>query len=302
MGTQWKSRGKSTTTPISNKKRRPVKLATPKTESILLIGSEHYYDSFWWKMMFVGAASSKSAHGLLRSASRKTLGYVDSGYTRFEKLAIESLATNYGFSIVALNSTQSLMALMNRDRPEYRIRDLVVFSHGIPGKIDLNYWSSPKIVLGLNNITIVSDKAFSRDGRFFSYACRTGTGVGGDSFDSETEAYPQESLAQKMAVWFNIEVHAHMRRTLYRDVLRPPSSSKEIVESLNKERKSKEGSVISISPEYEGLPHDGLGGFGEWKEGTKDYALWRKGGGIALPVAAATPEGLPATMKVYKPR
>jgi hypothetical protein len=316
MPTQrWKQRGQSTTTPIEQARRREVQLAVPKTESIVFVGSELYYNSFWLKMMFVGAASV-GARRLLREADRKVLAYVDKGYTRFEKLAIESMASEGGFSIVSLTSTQGLLSLLNRDRDEFKLRDVVFFCHGVPGKIELNFWGSPAIRWGLNNLTLVSSKAFAADARVYSYACRSGVGADGDAFASEADALPDESLANKIAQWFGIEVHAFMRRTFYGDVLREKSNSSTISDTLKTQRGSQEGQRIDISAEHEALPHDGLGSWqpltdtfvhqrlpgSAAREGTAGYALWRKSGGRSLPVAAASPTGLPAAMRVFPPR
>jgi hypothetical protein len=312
---QWKQRAQTTTTPIGQTARREAMLPVARTESILFIGSELYYNSFWLKMMFV-AAASVGAKRLLRQADRKVLAYVDKGYTRFEKLAIESIASEGGFAIVPLSSTQGLLALMNRERDEFKLRDVVFFCHGVPGKIELNFWGSPPVRWGLNNLTLVSDKAFAPDARVYSYACRSGVGADGESFASETDALPDESLANKIAQWFGIEVHAFMRRTFYGDVLRDKSQSEKIASVLKKLRESEEGQRIDISDEYEALPHDGLGSWepltdsfirGRWpgsssREGTAAYALWRKAGGRALPTAASSPTGLPSAMRVFTRR
>lgn len=59
--------------------------------------------------------------------------------------------------------------------------------------------------------------------------------------------------------------------------------------------------MIAISPEHEALLHAGLaqGIRSKWS-GVDEYALWRKGSGLSLPVAGDDPEGLPTGMRAFK--
>lgn len=41
---------------------------------------------------------------------------------------------------------------------------------------------------------------------------------------------------------------------------------------------------------------------GAVSEGTVGYSLWRKGGGLKIPVAASTPIGLPSIMTRFSPK
>lgn len=298
-------RATSQLTPTANTKRKDVPVRVRLTENILFVGSEMYYDSFWLKMMFI-AASTVMAR-TFRKADRQSLAYVDVGYTRLEKLAIESLAVQRGFTVTRIGSTADLLALMNRDREDYALLDVAFFCHGLPGKISLNFWSSPAIELGLGNFAAVTDKAFARNGRILSYACRTGVLSGASSFSNDAEATPELSLAQRMADHFGIDVHAFLRRTFYGSVLRDKSQSSAISSALKQLRQSNEGQVIALPPDHEGLPHAGLAESlnpfsGPRREGTNGYALWRKKGGIGLPVAADSPEGLSSAMRVFSPQ
>jgi hypothetical protein len=83
--------------------------------------------------------------------------------------------------------------------------------------------------------------------------------------------------------------------------------SENIVKALSAGRKvSGDNAVIDIPPEHEGLPYSGLADgwilSGPKREGTDNYALWRKLGGRTLPTAAESPAGLGADMRVFKPR
>jgi hypothetical protein len=305
---KFKEIGQSQTSPVDNKKRKTVDVKVPKSENIIFIGSEHYYDSFWLKMMFIGAAYAKVKH--LQFATKKTIAYVDDGYTKLEKLTLENLRNEYGFELVKLESSSDVIALLNRDRENYKLQDVAFFCHGIIGAIDLNYQNKRKqaIRLDLGNFSSVNKSAFLATGRIFSYACRTGVAVDDyrRGFASESDAQPENSLAQKMASHFNIEVHAFLRRSHYGGVLRVKSQSGAISAKLRADRETMDGSVIDIPPEHEALPHPGLAE--SWlpmtapeREGTDGYALWRKNGGLALPAAGDTPIGLPADFRIFKP-
>ena len=124
-------------------------------------------------------------------------------------------------------------------------------------------------------------------------------------FKSEAEAHPENSLAQKMATYFDIEVHAFLRRSFYGDVIRTKAQSNAISSILKAARETQDGMIVDIPPEHEALPHPGLADsinpFSSPKrEGTDNYALWRKGGGLSLPIAADSPAGLPKEMRVFK--
>lgn len=296
-------------TPVDDKKRVEVEIKVPKTENIIFIGSELYYNSFWLKMMFVGAAYAKV--NKLRAADKKTVAYVDVDYNHLEKLAIERFRDKYGFELVKLASSADIVALMNRDRENYKLLDVAFFSHGVIDAISMNYPSKDQQVrLATENYSDINKNAFAANGRLYSYACRTGVSEPGESFAKEADAKPERSLAQKIATHLDIEVHAFLRRSHYGGILREASQSKAITSALNDGREKNEGSVIQIPPDHEALPHAGLAEVGSsswyWRsgakgEGTNGYALWRREGGIGLPVGGDGPTGLGADMRVFKP-
>lgn len=291
-------------TPTDDKSRKQVKVKVRKTENLLFVGSEMWYDSFWLKMMFIGAAFVGARH--MRTADKQTLAYVDKGYTRWEKLAIESLAAKRGFSTQTLTSTSSLLSLLNRDRDNFGLLDVMFFSHGVPGRIALNFWSSPSVDLSSSNYSQITKNAFVPNGCIYSFACRTGVSVNDDDFKNEADAKPENSLAQQLSNHFGIEVQAYLRRTYYGHVLRDSARSADITSTLRAARKTQDGNLIQIPPDHEALPHpglaDGLNRFsGPKREGTDNYALWRTAGGIGLPRAAETPMGLPTTVRSFRP-
>jgi hypothetical protein len=296
--------------PTGGRKNPEVKVKVPKTENIIFIGSEMHYDLFWLKMMFIAAAYPGAS--AMRPANKKTIAYVPEGYTHAEKLTLDYLSEKNGFEIKRLNSTGDLIQCMNQDRDKYKLQDVMFFSHGVIDAISLNYEGQDEDVdLTTSNFNQVKKTAFAANGRIYSYACRTGVSVEDLKlgFKSEVDAKPELSLAQKMASYFNIEVHAFLRRSDYGAIIRKKSDSERIVSILKEGKETKDGQLIDIPPSHEALPHAGLAdrgngwGFGGPRgEGTDNYALWRKNGGMSLPVSGDSPKGLPAGMRVFKPK
>jgi hypothetical protein len=307
MEKKWILLGSSVTSPSTNTDRKEVYLEnTFYTENLILIGSENHYNSFWTKMMFIGAAYAFiNNSALFRPAQKYTVLYVDNGYTHSEKLALDNLAKQPLFTVIKINSADDVVKYFNQ-RGDYMLQDVAFFSHGTNEGIHLNYKTRPHVDFSEDLLSNINPLVFAKKGRIFSYACRTGTSVDiwPFGFKDDSEAKPENSLAQKMANHFDVEVHAFLRRTDYSVVLRKKEESSKIASTLKKARESKEGAVIQIPTEHEALPHNGLGeGFlrdGAEKEGTNDYALWRKQGGLALPVAAETPKGLSTEMRIFK--
>lgn len=304
MTNQKKIVAASQMTPATNKKRKEVKVKVRRSENLLCVGSEMWYDSFWLKMMFIGAAFVGARN--MRKADKWTLAYVDNGYTYLEKLALDVLAKEKGFETLAVGSSSALLALFNRDRDNFGLLDVMFFCHGENSKISMNYWRRPNIDLSLSNLISISANAFLPNGRISSYACRTGVLMGREKFENESDAQPENSLAQRLASHLNIEVHAYLRRTFYGNVLRVPSQSESISKAVRDGKEVREGQVIPVPPEHEALPHPGLADSlnplsGPKREGTDGYALWRKAGGITLPTAAQTPAGLSTSMRIFRP-
>ena len=302
--------GTSTTSPTENKKRKEVEIKIPKKENIIFIGSEMYYDSFWLKMMFISAAHVlTNIPEKFRPADKNTIAYVDNGYTHAEKLTLDYLREKKGYEIIKLTSSADIVSCFSKDRNEYKLQDVAFFSHGVIGEISLNYWSAKEIILNKDLLPQIPKNSFSPNGRIYSYACRTGISEDdwGRGFENVEDARPESSLAQVMSNYFGIEVHAFLKRSFYGDVLREKAQSITISSILKKEREKKDGQLSKIPPDHEALPHEGLAASwnpfsGPKREGTDNYALWRKKGGLKLPVSADTPSGLPSGMRVFHPK
>ncbi|MGA2720086.1 MAG: hypothetical protein ABSF78_14080 [Candidatus Acidiferrales bacterium] len=286
----------------------PVQLAVYR-ENIIFCGSEMDYNSFWLKMMFAGA--SWAGVPTLRAADQTTLAYVDVGYTNFEKLAFELLKDQKGIVLQKVASGSDIVDLINTRIKtkaggflgKFLLQDVLFFSHGQPDAIKLNYDSSPDVNFGASEIGSSDAEAFSIDGRFVSYACRTGVSSWAESFSSDAEAGPDASLAQQIANRFQVQTQAFMTRSFYGDVLREKADSDRIASTLKTARETQDGKVIEIPPDHQALPHPGLADKrGPKKEGTNEYALWRKAGGKELPRSGDTPTGLTPGLHVFNPK
>jgi hypothetical protein len=282
------------------------------TENIVLVGSERLYNSFKLKMMFVGPAVTAVNRSLdLRSADRTTVLFVDDGYTRFERLAMEQLTALQGVKVVPVTTVANIVDHFNA-RPsgdlegvptKTLLQDVVIFSHGSPGKLTLNYSILPGGAIDFTDheLGAINADIFVPEGRIVSYACRTGTSVDAESLPNDAAAKPEFSLAQKMADHFGIEVYAYLSRTFYGNCLVAESDYDALASALNSARGSAAGGVVDLPPDHEALPHSGIGGLRAMWAGTDDYALWRKKGALAMPVGHDTPTGLSQTIRRFRP-
>ena len=311
----WQRLGTSKTSKKSNKNRKSVTVKVPKTENIILIGSEMHYDSFWWKMMFVAAAYPFIRSSKFRKCNKATIAYMNNGYTHAEKLAIEWLENSIHADLVdfkAINSKEDLINTLKNNRNSFKIQDVAFFCHGLNGIITMNLDSKPKVNLEVSDLTSIPSSAFVASGKLYSYACRTGISDSfllraKDNYNDLSEAEPENSLAQRIADHFSIEVHAYYKRTSYAEIIRNKSESSSIVALLKEKRQNfSDSAILDLSNNYQALKHDGLAEngipfvSGARGEGTNGYALWRNNGGQNLPTAAGTPAGLPSHMAIFR--
>lgn len=272
-------------------------------ENVIIIGSEMQYRMFWLQNMFLcsGFALAQGRNpppGYLRSVGRTSVLYVPTGYVRGELLALDWLRDNLSINIVRCASKADVLTHLRTrtvDGVEYKIRNLVVFSHGLPGKLALNYNASPRVDITGGDITGLPSDIFDPDGKIYSYACRTAVAP-----------FAGSSLGQVMASHFNVTVRAYHRKTFYGDVVRDRADEPTIKSALRTGRAAHEGSLITLSPQYEAIPHPDLGSgvMGLWggsAEGTNDYALWPTAGALALPVQHSTPASEPPGFATITP-
>jgi len=285
-----------------------------KTENIIIIGSELQYDSFWLKMMFMacGYAVAKgilAPPGYAYTADLVSILIIDYGYTDLEKERLIETKCN----VVMIKSQAELTEFLvrrNKDGNTYKIRNIVVFSHGFPNVISLNY-KNDNVVIDIDDsvINALSPNMFTENAIFFSYACRTGAGTDLPISDPKSD----ESLAQYIANKLRITVRAFYRRTFYGRVLRDKSQDDVIRKALKRGIDNKSQTVIDLLYEHEALPHPGLGAGWEFKyniipkkkgpegEGTANYALWRKHGARELPTYADSPD-FDTTFAIFRPK
>lgn len=266
-----------------------------KKENIIVIGSENHYRSFWLKMMFMACGFS-NAMGVRNptaytDADRTTIIYVDEGYERSELLVLDYLRDYLDINVVKCISKSiftNYLKTRDIDGERYDIKNLVIYSHGLPSRISLNY-RGRSIDLYEPDFTSLPNDLFCKSGTIYSYACRTAI-----------------KLGKPLASHFGVPVRAFYRRTFYGNVLRPASESSAISKALVTARETQEGQIIDILESYEGLPHPGLGSgfwglYGASAEGTDDYALWRKQGALSLPEEDSTPADQPSGFAVFYP-
>jgi hypothetical protein len=283
-------------------------------ENLIFIGSEQFDKTFWTKMMFMACGFVVgNTNTQIRAADKTTIIFVDQGYTDDERAVLHALKAK-GCNILPVTETASIRSHIN-SRPtttllnkpcQTLLQDVLFFCHGKPSILLLNFHiigDGEDVNIEASEIAAMRSDAFVPDGRIFSYACRTGNASQADSFNSDDEAHPEKSLAQQMADRFNVEVHAFLTRTDFEFGLRIKSDSKRISDTLKLARETQDGKVIEIPPEHEAFPHSFLQFLSRAaaKEGTRGYALWRKEGAMAMPVAGSTPTGLSTTMRVFTP-
>ncbi|GAB6111054.1 LysM peptidoglycan-binding domain-containing protein [Desulfomicrobium salsuginis] len=256
-----------------------------KCENIIFIGSELHYKSFWLQMMFIGAATCQINKGL-READRTIIACVEYGYNDLELGAIKLYCEKFKYEYFILKDNASLISLMNRERDKTKIKDVYFFCHGTPYHISLNYSGVENILISADTINKIEKNIFLANGNIYSYACQTGN--------------PQSSLAQTIANYFKVNVYAFLRRTFYGNVLRGEENSSDLSKCLREKRKESEGNVIDILNSHKALPHKGLSNTLRAKmEGTNDYSLWRKQGGLEIPTAGKTPKEFNSSMQQF---
>lgn len=85
--------------------------------------------------MFIAAAYPfVKNRNKFRQCDKVTITYVDYGYTRLEKLAIEGLKNEISFTtnirFVALKTKSGAINVLSEDRGNYKIQDLAFFVMG----------------------------------------------------------------------------------------------------------------------------------------------------------------------------
>lgn len=273
-----------------------------KTENIVIIGSEFEYElaGFQLKLMFLSCGYGVASGALMppgwTAADRTTIGYVNKGYNRWELLNLDYLRDTHGMRIVpmaSVNDFTNLLSERGEGDEKHDIKNLALFCHGLPSYLALNYAGpNDNMRVWIGDVTSLPADLFSKDGKIFSYACRTAMG----------------GYGQALADHFNVQVRAFKKRTNYGSVIRERSRHEDIAAQMKEAREGREGERISLPPDHEAYPHPGLSGGripifsdGGEAEGINDYALWRLNGARALPLSGDTPEDQPAGIFTLEP-
>lgn len=166
------------------------------------------------------------------------------GYTQTDINRINDYTKALKARIVYVKTVDELVSFLNERMEKQRaIKKLVFFSHGLVGKISLRY-EGDDVHSGeftSSSVSKVNKMVFSYDAEVISYACRTGIGKDGNSFNNSAEALPEKSLAQEMANKWMVTVKAFERRSLYAKTygtspeIKETNNAKQIVEKYQEQ-------------------------------------------------------------------
>jgi hypothetical protein len=209
---------------------RPSRLQSPtasepRSPELIAVAGSQYDNSASNKMMFIGQAVRELGE-FQRSKPdlSRTLAVFTPGYSEAMLNAARASAQGYGADFVALADVRELIDYLNggKDREQFPIEHLSLFSHGVPQQVAFGYELARAEWLSLDalNYSRISPQAFSRTARLDSYACRTGMGNRPDlPIEEAVQLFPQtsESLAQLLADHLRIRVRAFIRRSDYRN-------------------------------------------------------------------------------------
>jgi hypothetical protein len=140
------------------------------------------------------------------------------GYTPNDVQRITEYTKDLNARIVYVKNVQELIVFFSQRIEKKRsIKHLVIFSHGLVGKLSFHYGGDREEdgEFSHAHIAQVRSAVFHYDGEITSYACRTGIGRDGSHFANSLEAHPEESLAQHMANAWMVKVRAFEKRSSY---------------------------------------------------------------------------------------
>ena len=192
-----------------------------QVEYIAVVGTQIHADPAN-KLSFIGqAVRYMRRYKAIESNSKYTILVFDIGYKSEHFKLLELSCRKFGFEYKKVDGSFEFFAHLNNgsDRSIIPVKQLSVFCHGLPSEFAFGYGypDAERLSVNLHNFTEIQSDIFNQSGRINSYACRTAMGrIDGHS---EFELTPQEedSLAQKMAEYFNIPVSAYVVRSDYAD-------------------------------------------------------------------------------------
>ncbi|WP_225607675.1 MULTISPECIES: PAAR domain-containing protein [unclassified Pseudomonas] len=197
----------------------------PQTPELIAVAGSQHDNASGNKMMFIGQAVRELGE-FKRSqpAMMRTLVLFTPAYNGTMLSAARSSAEAYGASVVTVTNAVELIDYLNsgKDRKQSPIKQLSLFSHGVPHRVAFGYHTTDDYQMSLDvlNYSKLSPQAFSPTARIDSYACRTGMGNRPDyPIEEAIQFFPQtnESLAQLLANHLRVKVRAYVRRSDYRN-------------------------------------------------------------------------------------
>jgi hypothetical protein len=288
-----------------------TKIIVNARELCIVVGAENYNNSYGLKMMFFAPAvrdllAAKDQYDCYR------LIYFADGYNAAEITQVIASLHDMDVTLVAVNSVDELLKELNLKTPVCKIQRLNIYAHGVPLAIRFNYHGSTDEACSFNikHVSKIEKTIFSADASIWSYACRTGNAVPDDysphiidhirhfegdfeidpTFQSDSDAKPEESLAQMIADHTERPVYAWLTRTLY-------------------ERIWDDQGDLQYRKGFVDISHLGIDG--GWKRELKDWipfsetddkddvVLWNKQGAKRGGLGGSTPENLSNKTKKF---
>ena len=173
-------------------------------------------------------------------------GEAKSGYHNADN-RIKAIHTKSGHKLIFTEDISQLISYINigsifhnlinirifpyKNNSIYKIKNIYIYSHGMPSRITFSLdWETYKVnhniqsdekssatELNLTNYMNLNPESFLDGASIWSYACRTGLSSENNS-DIEIFTWgEEESLAQKMADFLNINIYAFLKRSSYED-------------------------------------------------------------------------------------
>lgn len=277
-----------------------LKVKILQREYVVIAGTEQHSPNYGNKLMFP-AQAVRSVRTLYPHKRYCTLLLFTDGYNKAERDVIKRDVFKHNplVHFKELNSKAALVDYLNKgdkhcDRSKIIVKELTIFSHGLPSILDFGLDGSNEAVqrFGIGDVESLSIPAFSIKPTVYSYACRTGNS---DSrlvtlnpqytygTDWATLVKPQSSLAQVLANHLNAEVYAYLRRSFYMNTWL-------------------DGGDKQYKEQYEEVEDESINGWMTPKKWIVDWdeALWNSNGAVSGPTAGTTPKGLPQNMYIFR--
>ncbi|WP_028889953.1 hypothetical protein [Tenacibaculum ovolyticum] len=179
-------------------------------EKIFVVGTEQHYNTRENKLIFAAQAIREVKLNKENKADCITILIFTDGYNSKELTTFESNGKTFldRLNFIKINSASEMINYINKgneviSRENTKIKELKIFSHGLPSKITFGLGEVNILNMNIDNnlnqefnkthVNQLKKESFSNDARLYSYACRTGNNSENDSFEKEgyeVEYYP----------------------------------------------------------------------------------------------------------------